>query len=491
MNDSDSQQRRSYGIAHVAILLAIVAFWMVTLRDGHDWGGDFSQYLQHAKNLAQGNPYSESGYVYNPRNNVVGPRAYPPGFPAILAPVFFVRGYDLFALKCELIFLFATTVLVTTRLFSRDLTSWQSLVFAALLGFSPAFWQIKEDLISEHLFIPLWYLTILVADRWYRKRETGGSPLFHGLLLGIAISMTCATRTVGIVLLPSVVVSEFLATRRLTRFGLVALGTAGFFIVVQKILLPESGGGYTEQLAMISLASIKKNLVANAVSIGNLWENGYSMRLAIAVTALTSLVAALQFCRDNWPKPTFLGIACVFYLALITIWPTASGLRLSLPLLPAILFYVLKGIGQLSANPGKQKLLLAGFCFFMVVNYSAWYSAADYGSIEGIEDPAAIELLKFIESEAKDEDVCLFFKPRVAAFFAHCRASAYPLVTSDADFLDFLDESHATLLVARRGTTDFPESLVAGAVGPPFVKVWENAQFQAVRVASADPGEGH
>lgn len=465
-----------------ALLVAVAAFYLLTLRDGHNWGGDFAQYLYHAENLANGRPYAQVDYVYNPLNNVVGPKAYPPVFPASLAPTLRLFGRNLLAVKIELILFFLATIAVTSWLFSRDLSRNQLLLYAALLGFSPALWQYKETILSEHLFLPLWYLAILVADNWYRGRRILVSPVAHAVLLGVLIYLACGTRSVAIVLLPSVLVMELVVTRRLTRFGCAAMATAVILILVQKMLLPVAGQGYTEQLSQIGFATLKRNILANATSVGNLWENGYSMIVAMILTGVTSLVVAAAFCRRNWPRPTFLGVATLLYLALIIIWPSATGLRLTLPLLPAVLFYVILGLSDPIWNPTTQRRLLIGFAVLMTVNYLAWYNAADYGPIPGIEDPMAVELFQYIEENTDPGDICLFFKPRVLAFFAHRPASAYPLVDDDTAFWDYVDSAGITVLIARKDATAPPESTVAQPADSRMIPEWENNQFRVVRL---------
>src|SRR5438093_11141663 len=73
--------------AAVLCVLAIGNFYLATIREGHDWGDDFSLYIRHAQNIARGAPYAETGYIYNAQNPGIGPRIYPPGFPVLLAPV--------------------------------------------------------------------------------------------------------------------------------------------------------------------------------------------------------------------------------------------------------------------------------------------------------------------------------------------------------------------------------------------------------------------
>ncbi|HEV2672560.1 MAG TPA: hypothetical protein VGU74_15810, partial [Gemmatimonadales bacterium] len=69
------------------LALVVGVLYLATIRAGHGWGDDFAQYILHARNIAAGVPYTQTGYIYNPDNPEVGPRAYPPGFPVLLVPV--------------------------------------------------------------------------------------------------------------------------------------------------------------------------------------------------------------------------------------------------------------------------------------------------------------------------------------------------------------------------------------------------------------------
>ena len=73
------------------------ALFVLTIREGEDWGDDFSMYIHHAENIARGVPYGETGYIYNPHNPAVGPKIYPPGFPLLLAPVVKLFGRNLWS----------------------------------------------------------------------------------------------------------------------------------------------------------------------------------------------------------------------------------------------------------------------------------------------------------------------------------------------------------------------------------------------------------
>jgi hypothetical protein len=82
--------------APVALLaiLASVALQVFTLSDGHGWGGDFALYVLHARNLAEGHAYADTGYVVNPLNRPHSPSSYPPVYPSLLASLYAKWGLN-------------------------------------------------------------------------------------------------------------------------------------------------------------------------------------------------------------------------------------------------------------------------------------------------------------------------------------------------------------------------------------------------------------
>ncbi len=122
-------------------IILVGAFFLMTIRPGQPWGDDFAQYLNHAQNIANFRPYAATGYIYNPKNAVVGPRAYPPLFPAVLAAVTGVWGFNLTAYKCLGVILFLVTMWISDRLFARDMDSRDCWIVLLVFGLSPVFWS--------------------------------------------------------------------------------------------------------------------------------------------------------------------------------------------------------------------------------------------------------------------------------------------------------------------------------------------------------------
>ena len=95
---AESLQRQSRLLGPVLIVLVAV-FHLTTLRSGHDWGGDFALYILHGQNIVEGDPYAQTPYIYNPYYPELSPRAYPPVYPLMLAPLWAAYGGEPLSMK--------------------------------------------------------------------------------------------------------------------------------------------------------------------------------------------------------------------------------------------------------------------------------------------------------------------------------------------------------------------------------------------------------
>src|SRR4030095_1979167 len=64
---------------------------------------DYAQYLGHARALAEGRPYTDTGYIFTERFRIAGAAAQPPGLPLVLWAVFRTVGESALAVKLVLL----------------------------------------------------------------------------------------------------------------------------------------------------------------------------------------------------------------------------------------------------------------------------------------------------------------------------------------------------------------------------------------------------
>jgi hypothetical protein len=78
------------------LMVLMIPLFFLNMKDCHDWGGDFAQYIHQAINIAKGIPFTETGYIFN-EQYPLAPPFYPPGFSLLLVPVYAIAGNSILA----------------------------------------------------------------------------------------------------------------------------------------------------------------------------------------------------------------------------------------------------------------------------------------------------------------------------------------------------------------------------------------------------------
>jgi 4-amino-4-deoxy-L-arabinose transferase-like glycosyltransferase len=424
---------------------------LATLREGHEWGDDFSLYVAHARNLVEGRAYTDTGYVYNPHNSIVSPRSYPPLFPLLLAPVYSTFGMDLTAMKAFVIVLFMLLLGVLAVVAGERLPLPYVLGFLVLFALNPYVWQHKDRLLSETPFMLFAFLALFLADKALERQGPRSRCLAWGLLAGLVAYLACATRTVGVVLVPSILVVQFLRWRRLGLASLAITAACAVGVVTQSLLLGHNGNAsYLDQLVFdpLRFARIAVSLVKG---IGGFFENGYSQVAGVFLYGGLALLAVSGYVARLRDRPTVHEAFAVLYLLLLVIWPAAeSDPRFLLPILPFFLLFVAEGVQRLRATPlGRLQTSFAlGLAAAVLVSYAGWYSRLDLGPVrDGVTTPESVALFDWIRTRTEGEDVFLFQKPRALALYTGRRTLAHHRTSSDDSLWQLLNSSGVTHVV--------------------------------------------
>lgn len=149
--------RRHFAWCRWLLLLSITVLYLGTLRSDHDWGGDFAQYLAQAACFSQGSFVEFQGQTTfryeHSTDRRIGPKYYPWGYPAILAPVYAWCGLNLVPLKVATAIFLPLSLFALNCLFRHQLSDSWRLCLLGLIGFNPAFVAAKEHLLSDLPFL--------------------------------------------------------------------------------------------------------------------------------------------------------------------------------------------------------------------------------------------------------------------------------------------------------------------------------------------------
>ncbi len=467
-----------------AVVIALVAGWyLASTREGHEWGDDFALYVSHARNLAEGRPYADTGYIYNPDYPSLSPRTYPPVLPLLLAPVWRLCGFDLFAMKVEIILLFAAFLAVFYLTFRAELPAPYLLAVLLLLALNPYLWDYKDRIMSEVPFLLFAFLVFCLLDRAHDETRSPHGRRLAALGAGLALYLACGTRSVGIVLVPCVLAEGWLRRRlpltpnpspprgegpeetprpspfggeggkgrpgRVTPWVLAAFGAP---LVLQRLLLPFDGS-YLDQL-VLDPELFGRNALWMVRSLGLYVDNGRSVAGLVLSFAAVGGLGLLGFLGRVRQGITCREIFTVLYPAAILTWPcTESSPRLLLPVAPLCLVYVCHGLRRLGGWRGPAWERLAGGVLAAgVLAIYAWqYTRADFGSLhDGIGKPESVALLDYVRRQTPPDAVILFQKPRAMALLTGRRSSALHIPHDDEEAWRYLGRIGATHVVADR-----------------------------------------
>ena len=132
--------------------IMMLPLFFINVRTSHDWGGDFAMYIMQAENIVKGIPQSETAYMYNPDNAVLGPPAYPIGFPILLSPVYAIAGNSIFAITLWITaFLFGIGMMMALYL-RRHFSDLVTFFMVMIVIYNPWTLSMKLEIMSEFPF---------------------------------------------------------------------------------------------------------------------------------------------------------------------------------------------------------------------------------------------------------------------------------------------------------------------------------------------------
>ena len=443
------------------VAVAVGLFQLSTIRPGHDWGGDFAQYILHARNIVEGRSYSDTGYLYNPNYPYLAPPTYPPLFPLLLAGVYAVCGLHLTAMKSLCILFFSLALIALFSALQRILPWRARLAVIVVVGFNPFFWQFKDQVLSDLPFLFLCTLSLCLM-----QRLDGGDPpstasgrTTHGVLCGVVMFLSYATRSIGLVLPVCLIAHRLWRDRRLNRGVAVAVCTMAVGAVIENLTLHRDGR-YLDQLAVyLGGSEVLFGLLLTRVTLWwgglvTLWDNGLNAPVSFAVTLGAVVLSCVGFigvirCEGG----SVLEFFALGYLGSVLLWPMGHDPRFLIPVLTLYVAYAAAGCQQLAARftrPPARTAIAMVVLVIVAGGYACRFATFDYGPLtRGATGTSANQLFEFVRDRTESTDVLVFIKPRVMALMTGRRCSVYH-VAEDDSFWEYLVQIRAAYLITAR-----------------------------------------
>jgi hypothetical protein len=436
-----SRRKINKTILLLATIAVVAAFYSLTIRDGQQWG-DFSQYVQHAKNIVEGESYGNTGYIFNPGVPWAS-QLYPPVFPLLLSPLYKLFGLNLTAMKIEMVIFFIAALVAIWLLFKQNLRSVYLLFIVVLIGFNPYFWNFKENIVSDIPFLLFSCLCLHVLNRTYDSEDFS---LRNVLASAILLYLAFGTRALGILFLVVLAAYDVIRFRRPSGFLLRVAGLFAAFVVLQQSLIM-GFPAYSEEF-YFSLKAVYRNLITYGRFLSLFWHNGYFLIPTVIISLSLLALAVSGYIARIRERLTVLELYMPIHLGVVMIWPHSGEGRYLIPVLPIYLFYVFVGLDKIRCSAVVKRILLSVLILGIGISYAGNYSRMNYGHIDGATNQECVELFDHIKEETSPADVILFTRPRVLSFYTQRKSAVFPFEWEHDRIWNYLEEISADYIVA-------------------------------------------
>lgn len=512
-------------IGAAVLFVGLVLLYRSFLEQGHDWGDDFSLYINQARSLVRGDVgqvVSDTRYILqNSGADSFSPYVYPWGFPLLLAPVYLIFGIDYSAFAWVTVVSLVVFIFVFHRLVRPVIGGVGALAISAVIALSTPYVWWSASITSDFPAIASVAMTLWWIDRCRRMGHFAVSTRAPLVVVGLLATWVFSIRrevVVVIVAALAVQIAELLRERRThpAERGILPRGqnwiavTAPYwsFVVstgVFHLALPASleqqaqGGGagkiwenlqwYREIFAEhVGLKDIGPNKIAlfGSNRLG-LWLLG-----VVVVSAVIGVVIALVR-RRGAEFPIAVYFLCVSWIILTQ--PFHEG-RYIFGLTPMVLFFSWVAISWLIAplkgEAGGRGVAAAFVPLLLVVPlvvqsaddfHNSWKYHRDYDYIvHGPQKPTAQEMFDAVRRCTRGDEVVLFARARAMNLYTNRRS----IQTGDVT----LGLQRADWMVLTNDDVDYYEPKVneSNFADYGLAKVWSNDEFTMYRVGAAPAG---
>ncbi|MEW5938082.1 MAG: hypothetical protein AB1750_00355 [Chloroflexota bacterium] len=474
------------------LLGALLAFALLT-KD-HEWGDDWASYVMQAVTITKGDTREfmvRNAFTMRESTHFLGPDAYPWGFPAFLAPFTLVCGpLNVFCLKFANLIFFALFLWALHAFLARRLPPLETNLILALFAVSPVLLQYVDIVQSDIAFLFFSTLALILVERV-------NNSLYEKFLLGLVIFLAFFVRTNGLLLLPTLFLTQAFAyfrtqprlpldPKRILSPGLIPYIVFGLLALANFLLFPAGEGLHLARLSAISPASLAANL---------------SMYFSLPAAFFDSLPHSLII--YGILLPFFLGGAAIYFkrdfhivayillsFGLFILWPETQGIRFLFPLLPFLVYFAYQGMTATSFALTERyqragQWLTRGFWLVILAAF-AWTSlssaynnlAQGRGPYGNVLDPLSVKMFGYIRLNTPEDSVVAFYKPRALRLFTGRDALLI-------DTCDALPKADFVVLRKSRGAVDqiAPNEIETCNPSVQVSEVFDNEKFVVYKIS--------
>ena len=447
------------------LTLVVLFVCLGKIDSGHNWGGDFSQYIAEAISIVNGTTHEQvanNTIMMDKIDGQYGPYHYPWGFALLLAPIYAIFGFNLIAFKFVGIVSFALFVGVFYLFCAKRMPRIYALCVSLFFALNPHLTSFaSENIVSDMPFLLFAFVAILSLGVLFddKNRKSANFAYFFAIFGGGAMGFASCIRTNGLVILCALLCVHFVflarnfmdkipkkftqnifakATESLLQifknlhspynFKVHILIYLAFGLVYGAInaLLPSGEGNVHLQVIMgANLNSVLYNLDYYVLTLSEFFSEKNGGGLALLVLCMPLVWLGIKQSVAQNAKHIFFVLCLLGSFVLIILWPALQGLRYAFVLLPFLVFYAAFGLVHLCGKGAKQGIFMGVLFALVLINFASktinntQISLTPRPSTHGAYTKEAKEAWEFIKQNTPHNAMIISFKPRVTYLNTH------------------------------------------------------------------------
>lgn len=475
----------------VAIFILLAPLLFINVKNSHNWGGDFSQYIHQAINIAEGIPQSETGYIFNDQNPYLGPPAYPVGFPILLVPVYLLFGNSIVAFSGYLSIMLILLFFIVHQFFKIFFNNLISLIMVITIAYNPWILRFKASILSDIPFTLFFIASILF---YKRKLCDNNKNIGHSVILGLLIGFSMLIKSIGIIVLIGILAENFIGLLKtysktgkigeykpkLLNLFFVFITTLIFYYSISFIILPTKTEHYSFFSNLFIYNDLGGALLKSGVYYTELIQNFFSTNILIGAFTLTFFI--IGFIKKIFSEFSTIEYIFILFILIILAFPSYQGFRYLLPIFPIIVIYIVKGLMTIQIDFKLRKsyiVIIVGV--LLLLNYKNNIQRIiklQETTIAGPQAPYSIDAFNYIISNTPENSTFAFIKPRVLALYTSRKSVAIGINKSLNDIDDkFTEVGVDYLLTVDDIKNTIFENYIESYIGK-LTLIWENEKFK-------------
>lgn len=410
---------------------------------GHDWGGDFSEYVSQAIALVDGTIDVEIEHMlFVLENSIPGmcPAVYPWGLPLILAVLYKIFGFNIIIFRFVGVLSLGVFILFVYKFLLKRFETKDAVIMLLLFIVCKHYMEAATSILTD---IPCAMLSMIGIYALYELTACENQKQYlWSSIFGLCSIAAYILRSSGIVMILTLlcihvlmILSKFipfirkqLERTKLKKAIIPAHIIPYIFFILGKIIietvLPSAGNDYLAFIEGMPVTYPLTNMLFYLKVLRDFFDVGnYLAAVCGIVFLLLLLVGMIVKFYDE-------AISVIFVLgtmAMLYIFPYVSGIRYIFGIYPMFLMFAFYGakwifekIHEKWNKVSSGKLLdILRYCvlcvcgFMMIFSLRMIYKIHTQPHIDSAYTEEALEAYDFIMKNTEEDAVIMFFKPRV------------------------------------------------------------------------------